>query len=159
MVGVPYLMVIGLSMTNLPSSGAKTILRCLIVGWAATAGALSLAETAKDLHWEDIAKGIASRDRVPVYTAESAVRIPLEYHFAHSAANAVAVSEQPNLGKIPDNRFWFVYRDISWRAAAREAQFAAQGRFIEEQLTTRSERRGRERQEITALLVRAHKAN
>lgn len=158
-IGIPYFILIGLSITVLPFSAAKTILRCLIVGWAAAAGAFSLAETAKDLHWEAIARGIALKDRVPVYATESAVRIPLEYHFEHSAAEAIAVSEQPNFGQIPDNRFWFVYRDISWRAAAPEEQCAADGRSVEERLTTRSERRGRERQEITALLIRTDKAS
>jgi hypothetical protein len=157
MIAVPYFVMVGLSLTELSIPGMKTVLRCAILGWAVAAAAFSLAETDKDLRWEDIARGIDLQDPVPVYATEPFVRIPLEYHFEHSAAKAIAVSEQPSLGNIPEDRFWFVYRDISWRGVAPEAQLSAYGYSIEKRLTTRSQRRGRERQEVAALLIRADK--
>ncbi len=159
MVAVPYLVLVGLSMTQLSNPGVKKVLRCVILGWAVTAGIFSLAETDKDVRWEDIARGIVLQDPVPVYAAEPFVRTALEFHFKHSAAKTVAVSQQPSLGKIPDNRFWFVYRTPTGRGAAPEAQLAAYGDYVEKRLRTRSERRGRERQEITALLIRPDRAN
>jgi len=159
MLALPYLVVVGLSLTELSISGAKMLLRCTILGWAITAGGLSLIETDKDLRWQEIAKAIALHDPVPVYATEAFVRIPLEYHFTHSAATAITVQEQPDLGKIPDDRFWFVYRDISWRGPAPELRLSALGDYLEEQLTMQSERRGREHQKITALLVRTAKTD
>jgi hypothetical protein len=159
MVAVPYLVLVGLSLTDLSMPAVKKVLRCLILGWAVTASIFSLAETDKDPRWEDIARGIALQDPVSVYAADPFVRIPLEFHFEHSAAKAIAVREQPNLGKILDDRFWFVYRTPTGREAVSEAQLAAYGDYVEKRLTTRSERRGSERQEITALLVRQDRAN
>ena len=111
MVAVPYLVLVGLSMTQLSNPGVKKVLRCVILGWAVTAGIFSLAETDKDVRWEDIARGIVLQDPVPVYAAEPFVRTALEFHFKHSAAEAITVSEQPSLGKIPDNRFWVCIPD------------------------------------------------
>jgi hypothetical protein len=126
----------------------------MILGWAVTSGALSLAETKKDVHWEEVSKGIVLNDPVPVYAAEDFVKIPLEYYLEQSAATAIAVNEQSDPGKIADKRFRFVYRDIGWAGTPPEVQFAAKGDYVERHFTVRSERRGRERQGITALLVR-----
>jgi len=145
MVAVPYLVLVGLSMTELSMPAVKKVWRCVILAWAVTAGIFSLAETRKDLHWEDIAKGIALQDPVPVYVAEPFVRTALKYHLEHSAAKAIAVSEQPNLAKILDQRFWFVYRTPTGGGAASEAKLAAYGDYVEKRLTTQSERRGAER--------------
>ena len=154
LVAIPYFVLVGLSMTEFSPSTAKTALRCMILGWAVTAGVFSLTETTKDTHWEEVSKGIVLNDPVPVYVTEPFVKIPLEYYLEHSAVTAIAVNEQSDLGKIADKRFWFVYRDIGWAGPPPEVQFAAKGDHVERRFTVRSERRGRERQTITALLVR-----
>ena len=66
MIAVPYFVMVGLSLTELSIPGMKTVLRCAILGWAVAAAAFSLAETDKDLRWEDIARGIDLQDPVPV---------------------------------------------------------------------------------------------
>ena len=69
------------------------------------------------------------------------------------------MNEQLDLSTITEERFWFVYRDISWREQAPEIQLVARGDSIEHRLTVRSERSERESQPITALLVPRAQSN
>jgi hypothetical protein len=147
-VAVPYFILVGLSIASLPLSFVRTAFRCGLLAWALVASWASLAQTDKQLHWENIAKVIAVRDPAPIYAAEDFITGPLEYHLGRLAGRMVRVSENPDLPEISDRRFWFVYRNLTWHGQQPLDQLQALHDTIDERVSTRSGRL-----EITALLV------
>jgi hypothetical protein len=148
-IAVPYFILVGLSIASLPLSFVRTAFRCGLLAWALVASSASLAETDKQLHWEKIAKEIAARDPAPIYAAEDFIARPLEYHLQRLAGRTVRVSENPDFPEITDQRFWFVYRNITRHGQQPLDQLQALHDTIDDRVSTRTGG-----QEITALLVR-----
>ena len=147
-IAVPYFILVGLSITSLPSPFIRIAFRCALLAWAIVASSASLAETDKKFHWETMAKEIAARDPAPIYAAEDFIALPLEYHLGHSAGRMVRVRENPNLPEISDRQFWFVYRNLTWHGQQPQDQLQALCETIDALVSTQ-----KGKQEIRALLV------
>ncbi len=145
-VALPYYLLIGLSLSRLKPDMLANVLRCAILVWAIGSAATYLARDDKRYRWDVIAEAIAARTPAPVYASEWFVRVPLAYHLEN--APEIPVTEEHDLGKIHDTRFWYVYRDITWSGADPEAQFTGQGFVIGTKVATRWWD-----QTVTALLI------
>jgi hypothetical protein len=146
-VVVSYLILVGLSVAALPSRLSRVLFRCALVAWATGAAGTSLARTDAELHWEAIAQAITARSAVPIYAADSFITCPLQYHLVARSGGRIPTVEQ-DLKKLHGERFWFVYRDVTWHGEDPVAQFEALDDRIEARISTRTPS-----QEVTALLV------
>lgn len=145
-VALPYYILLGLSLSRLDAHRWTNALRAAILLWAVAAAATYLARDDKRYHWDTLAAEIAARPPAPVYGSEWFVRVPLAYYL--ESTPAITVTEQRDLGKIDADRFWYVYRDVTWTGPDPAAQFAARGYVIAARTTMRWWQ-----QTATALLV------
>lgn len=120
-LALPYYVLVGLSLSRLEPRLAAHILRAAILVWAIAAGLTSLARDDKKFHWERVVATITARPPAPVYVSGTFTLRPLAYYLDRP------VMEELDLRAIPDGRFWYVYRDTTWKGARPEAQFAGLG--------------------------------
>lgn len=136
MLAVPYYVLIGLSLTRSKPVVLSMVLRCAILAWAAVSVTTFQARDDKRYHFERLAAAIAAREPAPVYVSEYFfVGMPLAYHLER--VSGISVTEQRDLQAIDQDRFWYVYRDVTWNGAAPEAQLADRGYRIDFRLSTR----------------------
>jgi 4-amino-4-deoxy-L-arabinose transferase-like glycosyltransferase len=120
-LALPYYLLIGLSLSRLEPRLLAHVLRAAILVWAIAAAATYLARDDKKFHWERVVAEITARAPTPVYVSGYFTRLPLAYYLD------IPVTEELDLKAIPDDRFWYIYRDTSWNGVRPEVQFAGLG--------------------------------
>jgi hypothetical protein len=147
-VTLSYFILVGLSLSALPTVFLKVLFRCAVLAWAIVGSGTSLAENDKKLHWETMAQAIAAGDALPIYASDDFIICPLEYHLAHLTGRITTVHEERDLKRIDAERFWFVYRDTTWHGQDPATQLEALHAQIDAQFSTRTASH-----EITAVLT------
>jgi hypothetical protein len=100
------------------------------------------------LHWETIAQAIVARGSAPIYVSDGFIVCPLEYHLARWTGRISPVTEEADVREINARRFWFVYRDVTWRGQDPVDLFKDLLDTIDAEISTRTSS-----QKVTALLV------
>jgi 4-amino-4-deoxy-L-arabinose transferase-like glycosyltransferase len=172
MTAVPYYLLIGLSLSNLPNRAWTHGLRGLIALWVAGSLTTYLAEPYKKLHWETLAQTIAAREPAPIYFGDVFCELPLAYYLERIPGfptsnhvkdlagvfvlTALRVGEPMLPEEITADRFWYVYRDVTWHAAQPDMLFARLGYGVHTAVSTRANHRALRDgvpEEVTALLI------
>jgi len=154
LVAVSYLVLVGLSVAALPSPLLRVPFRCALVAWAISAGGTFLTSRNLKLHWETIAQAIANHGSAPIYVSDNFIVCPLEYHLARWTGSTLSVTEEADVRKINAQRFWFVYRDVTWRGQDPADLFKDLLDTIDAEISTRTSS-----QKVTALLVHPNSIN
>ncbi len=148
----PYYVLLGLSLSQSPMSRRVTAgIGSVIAVWAICAGVAALANTHQRIDWTLIGRSVAADAKPPIaiYASEPFVARPLRFHVGRFLGNNPTILQASDIGKIPSNEFWYVYRDTTWPLPAAPAQiFTHAGFAVERQIATSTKA-----QTITALLV------
>jgi uncharacterized membrane protein len=123
-LALPYYVLVGLSLSRLEPRAAAHVLRAAILAWAVAACMTYLARDDKKFHWERVVATITARPPAPVYVSGTFTLRPLAYYLDRP------VTEELDLPAIPESRFWYVYRDTTWKGARPEAQFTSLGYMV-----------------------------
>ena len=152
-VAIPYYVMLALALSRSSFVKLSTALRFLILLWSLVAGTEALADTHQNLDWKMITASIAADRTSPmmVYSSEPFVTWALRFHVARALGENTPVIENGDPASIVSNKFWYVYRNETWRGPnIPEKILATEGYLIDREVSTVTKS-----QTVTALL--AHK--
>lgn len=153
-VFAPFYVLVGIAVARLPWPRLVMAAQAVLLLWSTAAGLAMVTDPLQKLQWGALAQFIL-RDSppgpaIPIYAAEKFVSWPLSFYLDRigGASGRLVLAADPNT--IAGQRFWFVYRNITWpdRESA-EAMFKARGFVVVKRDTTTTHT-----QSITALLLR-----
>lgn len=118
---VPYLLLIVFSLFSTSSARARTAVAAAILAWSAYAGTVYVRSPDRKVAWDVLAHGIARNARV--YTNETHTELPLKFY----GVDCIRLRSRKEMLNIPDEDFYFVYRDTTWQGPQPEAVFPGIG--------------------------------
>jgi len=152
-VAIPYYILLGLSFDRIGPSALAMFARAIIVVWAVWASVEWFADTHQKLEWRSIAQriGMSPDANAPVIASEHFVSFPLGYQLRRLIPG-IRVDETSDVSSISADRFWFVYRDWTWRQPLPpDKLFEERGYSVDKEISTTSGP-----QTIIALFVHKH---
>jgi hypothetical protein len=151
-VAAPYFILLALSLGRSPWPKLAMAARAVLLLWSLCAGAESLASPHHKLDWIALAKSVTTEvsPLPPIYAADfTFVGKAMHFHVARLLDGKDPVVAAPDPWKITADRFWFVYRNITWKEPlSPQALFEARGYRVDHELSTTAGN-----QTVTAIFV------